>query len=489
MGGEALHSMIAAIPREDWTVSRNSWGIDDFWTNYGWLITTSLSMILCYLWAIPNAGVLLLIAVVHSVFVGGYRTGLSSASLATLYTAIYSSNPDQLFRYSGEGWRGLVGLGSACYGTVFLIMYLRRRDARTAQEAAERIRSADIREESEARFRVIADAAPVLLWIADPRGKRIFFNQLWLSFTGTTLQDQLDQGWQRNIHPEDTAEVLRRYATAVRNCERFEAEYRIHDAHGEYRWVQDFAMPQFGLGGEHLGYLGSCVDRTERKRVERALHQLSGKLLGLQDEERRRISRELHDTTAQNLAVLSMNLCSVKEATKILGQKTREAVTESLSLAEQCSREIRTLSYLLHPPLLDELGLVSALRAYTTGYTQRTGIGVELKMAEIGRLPGEIETTVFRIVQEALTNVHRHSGSISAEIRIVRDPKDVRLQISDEGRGVPPDKLDLISEGANVGVGIAGMRERAIQLGGQLKVASSSRGTTITAILPMKEAA
>jgi signal transduction histidine kinase len=135
--------------------------------------------------------------------------------------------------------------------------------------------------------------------------------------------------------------------------------------------------------------------------------------------------------------------------------------------------------------LLDELGLVSALRAYAVGFTQRTGIHIDLKIEDIGRLPGEIETTLFRIVQEALTNVHRHSGSPKAEIRVVRDPKEVRLHVSDEGKGVPPESLELISEGANIGVGVAGMRERAIQLGGQLKIASSNKGATITAILPL----
>src|SRR5204862_771024 len=125
--------------------------------------------------------------------------------------------------------------------------------------------------------------------------------------------------------------------------------YRFRAADDEYRWLQDFGAPWIGEDGQVLGYVGTCTDRSERKRVETALHQLSGRLLELQDDERRRIARELHDTTAQNLAVLSMNLCTVKESTKILGQKTRQAVAECLSLAEGCSQEIRTLSYLLHP--------------------------------------------------------------------------------------------------------------------------------------------
>jgi PAS domain S-box-containing protein len=486
-----LAQMFAALLRLDVSISHNSWRLDDFWTNYGWLITTSAAMIVCYIGAISgaisNAGAFLLIAVVHSVFVGGYRTGIASASLSTLYLAIYLSNTDQLFRYSHENLRILLSLVAACFGTVFLIMHLRKKDLRTAEEVAQRIRTSDISAESEARFQTFANSAPVLLWLADSKGSRYFFNQPWLRFTGQTLESQIDQGWRQNIHPDDAAEVVRRYTNAVRSGEKYESEYRIRISEGQYLWVQDFGIPRISDDGVLTGYIGSCVDRTERKRVEKALHQLSGKLLGLQDEERRRISRELHDTTAQNLAVLSMNLFVVKEAAKVLPVRTQEAVSESLALAEQCSQEIRTLSYVLHPPLLDELGVGSALRAYTNGFTQRTGIAVELKMADIGRLPGEIETTLFRIVQEALTNVHRHSGSAKAEVRIIRDPRFVRLQVMDEGKGVPAQKFELISEGASTGVGIAGMRERAIQLGGQLKVASSSQGTTITAILPLKE--
>jgi PAS domain S-box-containing protein len=462
-----------------------SWRLDDFWTNYGWLLTTSASMILCFALQIPNAGVFLLIAVIHSVFVGGWKTGIASASLATLYSAIFLSIPDQLFHYSTQDSRALIGIGGACFGTVVLIMQLRRREALQSEVAAERARAVSIEEESDRMFRNMADSAPVLLWLADTEGRRFYFNKRWLEATGRSLNEQVGEGWFESVHPDDVSHCRHRYASAVKNCDRFEAEYRLITPNGQYRWVQDFGVPRLSPEGENVGFIGSCVDRTERRRVEQALHQLSGRLLELQDDERRRISRELHDTTAQNLAVLSMNLCVLKDAAQVLGPKPREAVVESLSLTERCSHEIRTLSYLLHPPLLDELGLVSALRAYAVGFTQRTGIHIDLKIEDIGRLPGEIETTLFRIVQEALTNVHRHSGSPKAEIRVVRDPKEVRLHVSDEGKGVPPESLELISEGANIGVGVAGMRERAIQLGGQLKIASSNKGATITAILPL----
>ncbi len=478
-----MGQIISALTRIQWMFLRAGDAAEsNLWVNYGWLLTTSLAMIICYLLNIPNPGVLLLVAVFHSVFIGGWKSGAAAAGLSTVYSALFLSSPDGLFHYSDADTKTLIENALACFGSVALIHHLRRREVTQAKEAEERDIEAIAVAESERRFRESMDAAPVLLWTADVNGSRTFFNRCWLQFTGTRMEDQTGAGWQSSVHPEDRYALLR-YSAAVKSCDRFELEYRLRAADGEYRWLQDFGAPWLGQDGRVLGYVGACADRTERKRVETALHQLSGRLLELQDDERRRIARELHDTTAQNLAVLSMNLHGVRD--KVLGQKPREAVIESLALAERCSQEIRTLSYLLHPPLLDELGLISALRSYTAGYAQRTGIHAELKMEEMGRLPRDVEITLFRIVQEALTNVHRHSGSARAEIRVIRDPREVHLHVTDFGRGVPPEALDLISEGASLGVGIAGMRERARQLGGALKVASSSSGTTISVTLPL----
>lgn len=480
-----LASIIAALSRIQWIFVRAGEAAEsDLWVNYGWLLTTSFAMIVCYLLNIPNPGVFLLVAVFHSVFIGGWKAGLAGAALSTIYSALFLSSSDGLFHYTDADAKTLIENAFACFGCVALIYHMRRRETTLARETEQHDIQAIAVAESDRRFRSAVDALPVLLWTGDVDGNRYFFNRRWLEFTGRKIAEQAGMGWQTGIHPDDRV-ILSRYAAAVRATDRFELEYRLRSADGEYRWLQDFGAPWLGPDGRALGYVGACADRTERKRVEAALHQLSGRLLELQDDERRRIARELHDTTAQNLAVLSMNLHAVRE--KIFEGKPRQALTESLSLAERCSQEIRTLSYLLHPPLLDELGLASALRSYTAGYTQRTGIQTELKMDEVGRMPRDIEITLFRIVQEALTNVHRHSGSPRAEIRIIRDPREVHLHVTDFGRGVPPDSLDLISEGANLGVGIAGMRERARQLGGTLKVASGGSGTSITVILPLRD--
>ncbi|HVT95059.1 MAG TPA: PAS domain-containing sensor histidine kinase [Bryobacteraceae bacterium] len=458
----------------------------EFLLSNTWLLVTSLAMIVCYALNIPDASVILLVAVVHSGMTGGWKAGMASAGLTTLFSAIYLSVPNLLLRYSAPDFWRLISTAGAAFGTAAMIYLLQRRGRETVKHLASELRAARKSAGPEKTFQSLADDVPVLLWMADENGLRFYFNRQWLRFTGAAIEEHAGEGWKRHIHPDDRAWIEQRYLNAIRSCDNFRAEYRLRSAQGDYRWIEDTAVPRMSADGDLIGYLGCATDRTERKEVEKALHQLSGRLLELQDDERRRIARELHDTTAQNLAVLSMHLFALKEPAKRLDAKSQRALEEGLELAEQCSQEIRTVSYLLHPPLLDELGLVSALRSYTTGFMQRTGIQVELKIEEIGRLPGEIETTTFRIVQEALTNVHRHSGSSRAEVRVIRDPREISVIIGDRGKGIPADKLRLLGEGANLGVGVAGMRERASQFGGHLKIASSAQGTTITAVLPYR---
>jgi PAS domain S-box-containing protein len=225
-------------------------------------------------------------------------------------------------------------------------------------------------------------------------------------------------------------------------------------------------------------------DATERMQMEEALRQLSGRLLQVQDEERRRLARVLHDTAAQDLAGLAMNLNLVERSAGALDPTAREALSESISMAEQCSREVRTLSYLLHPPMLDELGLASAVRWYAEGFAQRSGIHVDVDVSpKLGRLPYEVELMLFRIVQESLTNIHRHSGSLTAKIGIVRNPTEIILEVKDQGRGLLQGALPEVSGSVEaLGVGIAGMRERMRQLGGHLDIDSGSQGTTVRAI-------
>jgi signal transduction histidine kinase len=217
------------------------------------------------------------------------------------------------------------------------------------------------------------------------------------------------------------------------------------------------------------------------------LQQLSSRLMAMQDDERRRIARELHDSVGQYLAGIHMNLQALLRETSSISRTDRERVANSVTMSEQCTSEIRTISYLLHPPLLDEVGLASAIYWYVDGFSQRSGIKVELQIEEgIGELPDELKNALFRVVQQSLANIHRHSGSEVAQIRINMDAESLIAEICDEGHGIPEETLQGFHDGTRLpGVGIAGMRERIRDMGGNFEVRSSIKGTTIAVCLPL----
>ena len=209
----------------------------------------------------------------------------------------------------------------------------------------------------------------------------------------------------------------------------------------------------------------------------------------MQDEERRRLARELHDSVGQLLAAISMNSSRVLDEKEKLSEAAQTCVEETANLVRQVSKEIRTMSHLLHPPLLDEAGLESAIRWYIEGFAERSKIDVDLDMpADFDRLSAEQEIAVFRVVQECLTNIHRHSESAKAAIRITREDGQVHLEVSDEGKGMSADQQVALNSFGAMGVGFRGMRERLRQLGGTLKVHSSERGTIVSATLPVQRA-
>jgi PAS domain S-box-containing protein len=237
--------------------------------------------------------------------------------------------------------------------------------------------------------------------------------------------------------------------------------------------------------GKPLGFLELNTDITDRKRAEESMRALSGQLLKSQDDERRRIARELHDSAGQILVGLSMNLALIEAEAERLSGKASRACNESVELVEQMSQELRTLSHLLHPPLLDETGLPSAIRWYVEGFAERSKIAINLELSpELGRLSRDAETAIFRIVQECLTNIHRHSGSPTATIRITRDRQEIKLEVCDQGQGMHGRVHSGLSR-SKTGVGIQGMRERIGLLGGRFDIHSTSDGTLVVAILPV----
>jgi len=286
-------------------------------------------------------------------------------------------------------------------------------------------------------------------------------------------------------NPEVRAKLLVEPLLLSQDVRDFEFKFRTKS--GAFRTLLSSAE-LLELGREKCILLASA-DITERKQSERSLAELTGRLLRTQDEERRNIARELHDVTAQNIGVIMLNLAQLEKGTFAADKQTKEKLSESLTLGEQSLKDIRTLSYVLHPPLLDQAGLVIALQWLAKGFSERSGIKVHF--SESGnvdqRMPPEVEYAFYRVVQECLTNIRRHTNSETAEIKLTRACHEVCLSVRDQGKGhklnVPPNGNDV----ETVGVGIPGMRYRLNQLGGELLVDSDLNGTTVTATVPVKQ--
>jgi signal transduction histidine kinase len=229
------------------------------------------------------------------------------------------------------------------------------------------------------------------------------------------------------------------------------------------------------------------LEERNREVLARAeqVRQLSWQVLRIQDQERRHIARELHDSAGQTLTVLSMNLATIAKSAKREAPEIAESINQVHDLVQDLTKEIRTTSYLLHPPLLDENGLPPALSWYIRGLSERSGLDIAFTISEgFGRLPPDLELVVFRLVQECLTNIHRHSGSKTATIQINRDSDRILIEVHDHGKGIPHEKLAQIERG-NSGVGIRGMRERLRQFEGEMILDSAGPGTTVVVTIPI----
>lgn len=271
----------------------------------------------------------------------------------------------------------------------------------------------------------------------------------------------------------------------------WEGELAHRTKDGRLLYVESRQALQRDEQGQPRRILEVNRDVTARRQAEESLRNLSARLLQLQDEERRRIARELHDTTGQSLAALAIHLSALSERIADRDSVAADILREAVAMSREASDQTRTLSYLLYPPTLEFSGLGSALEWFADGFSQRSKIRVELDLG-LGdeRLPQGLETTLFRIVQESLTNMYRHSGGSLAIVRGRRQGNTVSLEISDNGKGIAPDLLASLSgAGAQVGVGIRGMRERARQLGGRLRIKSGVSGTTVMVVLPIAQAA
>jgi signal transduction histidine kinase len=234
---------------------------------------------------------------------------------------------------------------------------------------------------------------------------------------------------------------------------------------------------------------GQLVEEIrKRERAEDGLRTLAARLVAIRDEERRRVARELYEGTAQVLAALAINLGIVEIEKQFLSRTSSELLSQSTKLVQDLLQEVRSLSHVLHPPTLDEMGIASAIHWYVERFMERSPVRVELAIPDdLGRLPREVEIAVFRVVQESLTNVHHHSGSKTASVRVGRSPSEVVVEVRDQGKGIPPEVTLAGKDAIPRGVGISGMRERARQLGGTISIDSDHNGSVIRATLPLAQ--
>ena len=381
----------------------------------------------------------------------------------------------ECFRSSLAYWAKLFPVDNSCVGFSIEDHSLLRqvREART---------------EAERQCSLVSELARAIFWRADPAT---------LEITHVSLEGQQILGywperwrtersfWKNHVHPEDLERMISHCCAASQTSHGEECEFRMFTASGAALWFRLLVRRASARNGP-TELLGVMTEITKLKETEHHTQELSRRLIHLQDEEHRRLSRELHDSVGQNLAALRMSLHALEQKSAALDERGRLALHDAVNLAESAIQETRTVSYLLHPPVLDDMGLIKALDWFVEGFAKRSGISVRLEAPPSPfRLPAEMELALFRVVQECLTNVHRHSHSGSAEVRIQPQDSAILLEVSDSGRGIPPKvQAELLQGSGKTGVGLSGIRERIAELHGTLDIESSRNGTTVRVLVP-----
>ncbi len=380
----------------------------------------------------------------------------------------------------------IVGLIVVCLVQTLLIVRLLWQRKKRRNDAAS-VESSDGTEqalrESEARFRLVANDAPVLIWMADTSRLCTYFNKPWLDFTGRSLASELGNGWVHGIHAEDLEECLTTYTRAFDQRESFRTEYRLRRYDGEYRWILDIGVPRFNADGSFAGYIGSAIDVSAQRLAQETLDRLSGKLLEAQEKERSRIARELHDDICQRLAILSLEIeHSARNLDVTPAQSAR--LQEVWEHCSEIAGDVQALSHELHSSILDHLGMIAAVRNFSSEFSRQQGVVVEFTHEDMpNSLPQDVSLCLFRVVQEALHNAVKHSGVSYFQVHLQGTPDGIDLEVRDAGGGFNVEKVQK-----NGGLGLISMQERIHLLKGKFVVDSKANvGTTIRASVPLAQ--
>ncbi len=337
--------------------------------------------------------------------------------------------------------------------------------------------------ESEERFRLGANAAPVMIWAAGIDGKCSYFNKTWLKFTGRRFEEELGDGWAEGVHPDDVNRCLKTYAEAFKQREPFEMEYRLRRKDGEYRWILDNGVPRFTPDGTFAGYIGSCIDITDRKLAAESLSTIGRRLIEAHEAERTWIGRELHDDINQRLALLANELDGWSQ--NALSNEVIEFARYTRTQIAEIAQDVQGLSHRLHSSKLDYLGLASAAESFCRELSEKTKVEIVFEHAGIpNNLSKEVSVCVFRVLQEGLQNAVKHSGVRSFAVDLHATENSIELTVVDFGSGFEEQEAFT-----RHGLGLISMRERLQLVHGELSVKSQpGAGTMIRARVPLEAA-
>ena len=349
-------------------------------------------------------------------------------------------------------------------------------------DITERKRTEEAIKESEQRFRLVADTAPVMIWMSGLDKRPTYFNRPWLDFTGRPEID-LQNNLAASVHPDDYQKCHEVYCRGFDQRQPFKKECRLRRHDGQYRWMLDIGVPRFHQDGSFAGYIGSCIDITEQKLAEETLASISRQLIEAQEQERTWIAREMHDDINQRLSIVAMELDRQGHNLHASADELRRSMAEVYKQISELSSDIHTMSHRLHSLKLDSLGLAAAAKSFCCELAERQDVEVKFSSEGLPRkLPEAISLCLFRVLQEALQNAVKHSGVRYFRVSLVGSTNQIALTVCDEGRGFRLEEVLLKG-----GLGLTSMKERLNLVGGKIDIdAKPSRGTTIQAFVPLK---